>query len=286
MITEFLDSWILFGNTYLAGWLIAALLGLIGVVAVARNQIFIGAAVAQASTFGFAVALMVMAHFGAEFADPNDSEQIVTAISVAFSVAAAFLTERSIKPGGESREAILGWMFLAGSAGATLVVAKSPHGLEEVQRVVASSLIGASERDVGVLAAIFVIVATVIARYRSSIVMFALDPETARAHGIRVGLWRFLICITFGVCVGVAIRISGLVYTFGCLVLPALIAKNICREIRTMFLAAPIIAVLTATSAFVYANHADFPPAQLEIVLLALLLVAAWVFGRLRPSAR
>ena len=52
MIQEFVASWPLFHNTYLVGWLIALLLALVGVLVVARDQIFIGAAVSQASTWG------------------------------------------------------------------------------------------------------------------------------------------------------------------------------------------------------------------------------------------
>ena len=52
-------SWALFHNTHLVGRLIRLLLALIGVLVVARDQIFIGAAVSQASTLGIAIALAV-----------------------------------------------------------------------------------------------------------------------------------------------------------------------------------------------------------------------------------
>ena len=57
MIESFLDSWELFAHAYLSGWLIAAVLGLVGVSVVARDQIFLGAAVAQASVLGITVGI-------------------------------------------------------------------------------------------------------------------------------------------------------------------------------------------------------------------------------------
>jgi ABC-type Mn2+/Zn2+ transport systems, permease components len=54
MIEEFLLSWNLFHNSYLAGWWMALLLSLIGVLVVARDQIFLSAAVSQGSTLGVA----------------------------------------------------------------------------------------------------------------------------------------------------------------------------------------------------------------------------------------
>jgi zinc transport system permease protein len=62
-----------------------------------------------------------------------------------------------------------------------------------------------------------------------------------------------------------------MLYTFGCLVLPALVAKNVCREVRPMFVVAPVIAVGVATVGFVLANHYDDPPAQMTVALLCLL---------------
>ena len=59
IIDEFIASWDLFHWTYIEGWLIALLLALIGVAVVARDQIFIGAAVSQASTVGIALTLYV-----------------------------------------------------------------------------------------------------------------------------------------------------------------------------------------------------------------------------------
>ena len=49
MIGRFLESWPLFHNAYLGGWLIGVLLATLGVLVVARDQIFIGAAISQAS---------------------------------------------------------------------------------------------------------------------------------------------------------------------------------------------------------------------------------------------
>ena len=57
MIADFVDSWTLFRDAYVAGWLLAALLAVLGVLAIARDQIFIGAAVSQASIAGIAAAL-------------------------------------------------------------------------------------------------------------------------------------------------------------------------------------------------------------------------------------
>ncbi|MGH7822801.1 MAG: metal ABC transporter permease, partial [Candidatus Binatia bacterium] len=135
MIEGFLASWPLFHNTYLAGWLIAMLLSLVGVVVVARDQIFIGAAVSQASTLGIALAMWV----GASVAGGGEEPELVLSLmAVGFSVIAALLTARGGAAGRESHEAITGWVFLVSGSLSILIVSHSPHGLEEIHRLQAS----------------------------------------------------------------------------------------------------------------------------------------------------
>ena len=53
----FISSWSLFAESYLVGVFSAALLALLGAWVVGRRQIFLGAAIAQASGLGVAIAL-------------------------------------------------------------------------------------------------------------------------------------------------------------------------------------------------------------------------------------
>jgi ABC-type Mn2+/Zn2+ transport system permease subunit len=72
-----------------------------------------------------------------------------------------------------------------------------------------------------------------------------------------------------------------MLYTFGCLVLPALVAKNICREVRTMFFVAPVVAVGTGAIGFLLANQYDYPPGQMTVCLFCLELMGAWIFRKM-----
>ena len=76
MIQDFASSWHLFHNSYLAGWLIGLLLALIGVLVVARNQIFIGVAVSQASTLGIALTMWLGGELpsGCSWVSPRNPE--------------------------------------------------------------------------------------------------------------------------------------------------------------------------------------------------------------------
>ena len=92
MIESFFGSWDLFQYTYLAGWLIGLLLSLVGVLVVARDQIFIGVAVSQASTLGIALGLGLGNVPGAERWTWLESEGVLALMAVVFAVLAALVT--------------------------------------------------------------------------------------------------------------------------------------------------------------------------------------------------
>jgi ABC-type Mn2+/Zn2+ transport system permease subunit len=284
VIADFAGSWALFHNTYLVGWLISLLLALIGVLVVARDQIFIGAAVSQASTLGIAMALGIGAWASLETAPWLRSDAFLSAMAVACSVIAALLTARSGDIGQESHEAITGWVFLVSASVSVLIVAHSPHGLDEIHRLLSSSIIGATRSDVWIFASLLVCTSLGIGLYHRSIMLFIMDPAMAAAVGVRVAWVSVLLSAWLGLAVGLSIRVAGMLYTFGCLVLPALVAKNLCRRVKPMFVVAPLVAVGTATLGFVLANHYDDPPAQMTVALLCLCVAVAWAIRRLRRN--
>lgn len=282
---EFLNSWDLFKYSYLEGWLVALVLSLVGVLVVARDQIFIGAAISQASTVGIALALLAAGLLEGHSDHPvtqthSDSllhsDTFQATMAVVFSIVAALITARGGRVRRESYESITGWVFLVSASLSVLLLAHSPHGLEEIHRIHSSSIIGATPRDVG-LFAVFALVTILGLTFRHErLLLFAMDPSMAAAVGMRVGLWAVGVAVWIGLAIGLCIRATGMLYTFGMLVLPALVAKNLCREVRPMFLVAPAIALASATAGFVLANHYDFPPGQMTVAMVGFLLVVAW----------
>lgn len=294
MWREFLESWELFHNSYLEGWLVGLMLSLIGVVVVARDQIFIGAAVSEASTVGIAVALCLATLFGEPLRSSSlgsvptwlESEAFQSTMAVLFSIAAALVTARGGRARRESPEAITGWVFLISASLSVLLVSQSPHGLEEIHRVHSSSIIGATGTEVGIFGGFSLASIALIGLTHRRLLLFAVDPPMAASVGMKVGWWAVGIALWLGLANGLAIRASGMLYTFGMLVLPALVAKNLCREVRPMLLVSPVVALAVASVAFVLANHYNFPPAQMAVALLGTLLLLVWVFAALRRATR
>jgi len=284
MIQNFLSSWDLFHLSYLAGWLISFLLSMIGVLVVARDQIFIGAAVSQASTLGIALTMWATGVFALDRFPWFRSDVSLSVMAVVFSVVAASITGRGDEAGGESHEAITGWVFLLSASLSILIVSHSPHGLEEIHRLLSSSIIGATAADVWIFSMLSVLTVSLLIPLYRKILLFALDPSMAAAIGMKITVWNLITSAWLGLVIGLSIRASGMLYTFGCLVLPALVAKNLCRKVRSMFFVAPAVAVGTSAIGFLLANYYDYPPGQMNVALFCLGLMMAWMFRRLREA--
>jgi ABC-type Mn2+/Zn2+ transport system permease subunit len=281
MIENFFASWPLFQHAYLTGWLIGLLLSLLGVIVVARDQIFLGVAIAQSSTLGIAVAMRlgdVLAGLGFAWLQ---SDSFLSCMAVLFALLAAVLTAPRGGPGHESHEARTGWVFLSTASFAILLVTHSPHGLAEVQRLVSSSLIGATAADVWVLGGGVLATVLGLGCMQRRLLLFTLDPAMAMptamamAVGMRVRLWTIGVTLWLGLAVGLSIRVAGVLYVFGCLILPPLAARNVCHAVKPMFLVAPLIAMTAGIIGSVLADYYDYPPAQVTVALLCLFLVVA-----------
>jgi len=269
MIEAFLESWPLFQEGYLAAILCGVLLSLLGVMVVGRNEVFLAAAVAQASVLGVALSLTL------EWGNP-----VVLAVSL--SVAAALSTAGRARRGGGRREEITAWVFLGASSLAVLVLTRSPVGMKSVQSVLSSSLLGASTTEVWVFAIMTLIAGVAVLAWHRRLVLLLLDPVMASAAGMAVGLWSTVIAASMGLASGLAIQCTGLLFAFGCMVLPALIARNLSRTVGPMFLIAPATGLISVVTGLLLAHAYDFPPGQLIVAILAALLVAAWGIRDLR----
>lgn len=285
MIIRFLASWALFSHAYMTAWLIGILLSLVGVLVVARDQIFLGAAVSQAATLGIAVAMVLGDLLPGDRLAWLQSDSVLSVMAMSFAVLAALLTVRRGQSSSESHEALTGWVFLGSASLAILIVAHSPHGLAEIQRLLASSLIGATAIDIWVFGGCVAGTIVALCFGHRRVLLLAMDPAMAMAAGMRVTLWAVTLTVWLGLVIGLSLRASGTLYTFGCLVLPALIAKNLCREVRPLFLVAPLVAVSTGGIGCVLADATDSPPAQMTVALLSLALVMAWLIRWLRHRA-
>lgn len=279
MVAAFLQSWPLFCNTYIAAVMLGMTLAVLGVVTLARNQIFLGLAASQAATLGTSVGLWcLIAWFGAEY-QLTHSDLFLPTMAIGSSILTVYLSGRSrgTRQGRTgSEEAVSGVIYLLSISGALVLLSQNPFGLEEVERIVKSSLIGASRVDAWVFSGAAVVTAAVFTILRRDLALYALDPEYSELIGGGERRLRLLTTLLLGAVLGFGIHVAGVVFVAGALVLPPLLARAVCRETQSMFVVSPLCFLLLSLPAFVVAHEYDIPPGQMVVSLLAVTVSVVW----------
>ena len=201
-----------------------------------------------------------------------------TTLTVAMATAAAVagsLTALLSNRGDEHTEALTSWIFLVCGAGMIVLVAHSPFGLKEIQDRLASSVIGAGEADVVTYAILLVAWGGACLALWRPLTLLLVDRAMASASGLKVRTWEFVLAVAIGLTVGVAVRGMGMLLTFGALILPGLIARSVCRDVRSLFWVAPLIGLAGGIIGFVAGNYWDSPQGPLTIVLLGAMAMTA-----------
>ncbi|MEZ5964273.1 MAG: iron chelate uptake ABC transporter family permease subunit [Planctomycetota bacterium] len=270
----------LFGAAFGTALLLAAHLPWIGVVLVLRQRLFAAAAVAQCAALGFAVGV---------FLGLGDREQHLGGcgpelllVGGAGGVLAGLFVlgrQRSAAGGLEAWAAVL---FLIGGSASMLLLAQHPHGLADIQRLQLSSLLGADVLDL--LVALALTVATlVLGLWRGRrILLVASDETTAEVLGLHVRAYRAALGTWVGLCLAFAIHTTGLMFAFGCTVLPVLLTRTFAPSLRAVLWLAPILSVGTTGVALWLAQlpGLDWPPGQTTVAIQAGLVGVAMKVSR------
>jgi ABC-type Mn2+/Zn2+ transport system permease subunit len=274
-VSEFLDAFALFGDAWLTALLLAALLPLCGLVLVARRQVFTGAAIGQAAAFGFAVAILLgLGHDDRPGHTHEETAALTFALAAGIAVAIAALRALSLR--SERVEERIAWIFLLGGSGSVLLLSHAPHGLQEVQRLQLSTLLGASPHDKWIAAALLGASLLAALRLAPRALLWALDPTTGHALGLRPWRWDIGVGLWLGACLGFAIHVAGVLFAFGVAVLPPMLAAAVARSLRGTISLAPVLGIAATAAGLVIAHAGDLPPGQVVVGVLA----AAWPLGR------
>ncbi|HXZ55791.1 MAG TPA: metal ABC transporter permease [Burkholderiales bacterium] len=178
----------------IAGLLVTATHVPLGMQVLARGIVFIDLAVAQVAGLG-----VILAHYlGWE---PTAAAVQVAALAAALACA-MFLTWTE-RRWPEVQEAIIGVVFVLGSSAAILLLARDPHGGENLKDLLVGQILWVTKSQLLVVAAVYAVV-------------------LALWFGLRERLGRIGFYALFGCTVTVSVQLVGLYLVFATLVVPAL----------------------------------------------------------------
>src|ERR687885_177982 len=210
-----LNAILLFRDALYGALVIGVACSALGVYVVLRRIVFVGAALAQMSSAGIALALwlagMGVALFG------------LTSHPVALSLVVTLAGALFFAGGGRPRippDASIGVAYAVAAAAGILLIAKAASG-EAHDIFLQGNILGITHADTLVLLGVSVPVLLLHAAFYKEFLFVSFDRETARTLGYNVAFWNVLLYLTLGLVIASAMQFAGVMLVFNFLVLPA-----------------------------------------------------------------
>lgn len=270
-----IDQILLFREALYGALVIALGCSAVGVYVVLRRIVFVGAALAELSSAGIALAIWLT---GLGWLAGIASHPLALSIVVTLTGAAIFGTAGS----GRARvppDATIGAAYVLAAAVAVLLIAKSTTG-EAHDIFLHGNILGISRRDTTVMAAVTIPVLLVHVLFFKEFLFVSFDRETARTLGYRIGVWNQLLYFTLGIIIAVAMQFAGVMLVFNFLVLPAVTGLLLARTMRGLFGWAIGSALVAAVVGFSLSVPFDLPTSPAIIAVSGVIGLAAWIAQR------
>lgn len=248
-----------------------------GLHIIRREVIFVDLALAQVATLGTCVCL----YLGHE---PDDPHNYFWSLGFTLAGALFFTFTRSSKHARVPQEALIGIIYVVAAAAGILLLSKSPHGKEELQRTLVGDLLTVTSAEIWKAAALYAGIGVVHFIFRKQFLALSFNPEQAVKDGISVRFWDFIFYALFGLVVTSFVQIGGVLMVFSYLIVPAVCANFLARKLAAMM----VIAWLTATLASVaglYASYRfDLPTGAAIVCVLGVALLLIGVVTHFRRA--
>lgn len=266
-----LDAILLFREALYGALVIALACSVLGVYVVLRRIVFVGAALAQLSSAGIALALWLA---GLSLTSGLSAHPVFLSLVVTMAGAVFF----GLGGGGRGRvppDATIGVVYAVAAALGILLVAKASTG-EAHDIFLTGNILGITRENTWVLLAVAVPVLLVHAVFYKEFLFVSFDRETARTLGYQVDRWNLLLYVTLGLVIAFAMQFAGVMLVFNFLVLPAVTGLLVARGMRGVFVTSIVSALLAAVIGFSLSVPFDLPTGPAIIAVSGALALLAW----------
>jgi len=165
-----------------------------------------------------------------------------------------------------------------------LLLAKNPYGEIGWLDMLKGEVITISNSDLELTAATLALVLAVLGLFHKELLFVSFDREMAITLRKKVVFWDVLLYLLIGLTVSMAVLSVGPLIAFGFLLIPALTAHFVARNMRQFMLLASVIGGVTAILGFYIAYKQDLPVGPTDVVLLGVLYATVWLVAKLLPG--
>lgn len=267
-----LSTVLIFKEALYGALLIGLTCSVLGVWVVLRRIVFVGAALAQLSSAGLALALLLGGlGIGGELTHHPVAVSLLLTLG-----GAAFFAIGHKERAGVPPDATIGVTYAVAAAAGILLIAKAKGG-EAHDIFLQGNILGVTMSDVYVLIAVTVPVLLLHAVFHKEFLFVSFDRETARTLGYRVAAWEQLLYFTFGIVIAFAMQFAGVLLVFNYLVLPAVTGILLARSMAGIFAVSALAGVTASVVGFALSVPFDLPSGPAIIAVSGALAALSWI---------
>jgi len=200
--------------------------------------------------------------------------------SMAFSLAAILILAFLERRGRGQPEGRLGAAYVIAAALSILLLSKNPYGEIGWLDLLKGEVITISNFDLLLTAATLMLVLAVLGLFHKELLFVSFDRAMAITLGKNVVFWDVLLYLLIGLTVSMAVLSVGPLIAFGFLLLPALSAHLLARNMRRFTALASLVGGIAAFLGFWIAYQFDLPVGPTDVVLLGMIYAIAGVIAK------
>jgi zinc transport system permease protein len=247
----------------LASVLVGLTAPVVGIYLVQRRLALIGDGMGHVALTGVAIGLL------------TGSAPVFTALI--FAIAAAILIELLRARGQATADVLLAVIFYGGIAGGVVLIGLSEGGsAAKLNAYLFGAITTTSPQDLGVFAALAVVVLLVAVGLAPRLFAVSNDEEYARASGMNVLGLNLLLAVLTATTVVISMRVVGLLLISALMIVPNAVAQQVARSFRGSMLVATTVGVSVSVSGTASSYYLETPSGgTIVLFAVAVFIVAA-----------
>ena len=256
---------------FVACLLLAGILVYLGIHVLSRKVIFVDLALAQIAALGSV--------WGALLGwDIQTDPWQIKAFSLAFTLlGAAVFTLTRMRDERVPHEALIGITYAVALGATMLASAHLAHGAEEVNELLAGSILFVNWETILFSALVFAAIGAFHWYFRRQFFLISMHAEHAHAQGVSLQLWDFLFYASLGFVVTSAVSIAGVLLVFSYLVIPAVVAMLFADRIGTRLAIGWVVGTLVSAIGCSLSYFEDLPSGPTIVACFGGALIAAGI---------
>ena len=282
-LQEIFDPHFLLRNSVYIGLLIGLVCPLVGIFLIVRRLIFMGVALPQVSSCGIAFAFALHSWHLIPHLEESSEHGLALAGASLFTMATLGLLSLLDRRQRGSVEGRIGTVYVLAGAWSILLLLKNPFGEHGLLERLQGKIIAVSNFDLGLTAAIFLLVAICLILFQKELLLVSYDREMALSLGKRAGVWDGLLFVIIGLVISLSVLSVGPAVTFGFLILPPLIVRNFARTMRQFCVSASLLGAVSSVAGFWIAYEYNLPVGPTDIALLGIVYALTFIFRKAVP---